>query len=197
MNHSDDEHASELSALREFLSRCRPGKISGVDELVTVLAQCWDQFDGAAQEGMAADKLDRVEDVEWDPPKLRFQIERHGGTVKSSSRAELQRWTVNLDTQHATVVKNGYRSVRPMQPRLDVALLADEISRLIVEHKKNSQLKWSNENEVKILIGKIIPEDSAVKQTVAGRRKRFRKCLEQRLSPHGWIELRANSYIRA
>ena len=126
-----------------------------------------------------------------------FRIERHGGTVKGSSRAELQRWTSNLDTQRATVVKNGYRSVRPMQPRLDVAPLADEISRLIVEHKKDLRLKWSNENEVKILIGKIIPEDSAVKQTVAGRRKRFRKCLKERLAPHGWIELRANSYIRA
>ena len=39
---------------------------------------------------------------------------------------------------------------------------------------------------MKVLIGKIIPADSALKQTLAGRRKRFRKALVERLGAEGW-----------
>ena len=55
---------------------------------------------------MWASKLGRMEKVEWQPPYLTFSIERHGATVKGSTRAELQNWQV--DTSH--------RSLNPNEP---------------------------------------------------------------------------------
>jgi hypothetical protein len=197
MNRDGDEDTSEVRALREFLSQCKPGQISDVNELVSLLTDCWEQFEGASHGKMAAHKLTRMEDVEWDPPCMSFRIERHGGAVMGSSRAEMQSWNLNLETRHATFTESGHRQIRPMQPRLDVDPLTDEISTLIVEHENDWRLKWSGENTVRILIGKILPERSAVKQTLAGRRRRFRQTLTERLAPYGWIELRPNTYSRA
>ena len=59
---------------------------------------------------MAGHKLiGRMENVEWHPPILTFLIERHGGTVLGSARAELQRWTVDLDRRTATCERVGHR----------------------------------------------------------------------------------------
>jgi len=196
MNRGDDEDTSELRALREFLSQCKPGTISNVNELASLLKKCWGQLEGASQGKMAAYKLTRMEDVEWHPPYLSFRIERHGSAVMGSSRAEMQSWNLNLETQHATFTESRHRQIRPMQPRLDVGPLAYEISMLIVEHEKDRRLKWSGENKVRILIGKILSEQSAVKQTLAGRRRRFRQTLTESLAPYGWIELRPNTYSR-
>ena len=41
-------------------------------------------------------------------------------TACGSSRAELQHWTVDLETKTATLEKFGHRQLSPMQPRLDV-----------------------------------------------------------------------------
>ena len=38
------------------------------------------------------------EDLTWDPPNLCFSIDRHGGTVMGSKRAERQTWMLNLQT---------------------------------------------------------------------------------------------------
>jgi len=32
-------------------------------------------------------KLDRMENVHWDPPRLLFTIERHGATVNAKSKS--------------------------------------------------------------------------------------------------------------
>ena len=64
--------------------------------------------------------IDRMEKVEWVPPVLRFQIERHGATVKGSSRAELHEWTIDLCKATAECVSKGSRQIIPMAPRLNV-----------------------------------------------------------------------------
>jgi hypothetical protein len=61
-----------------------------VYELVNLLAAAWDDLSIARGSGMEPDKLyDRMEKVHWEPPLLLFVIERHGGTVQGSTRAEL------------------------------------------------------------------------------------------------------------
>jgi hypothetical protein len=55
--------------------------------------------------------LYRAEDVAWTPPFLTFTLERHGGTVNGSSRAELHHWEVNIETGVATIVKVGRRQL--------------------------------------------------------------------------------------
>lgn len=38
------------------------------EELLRLLKECWDAFKGSNSEGMAAYKLQRAEDLTWEPP---------------------------------------------------------------------------------------------------------------------------------
>ncbi len=85
-----------MNALIEFLTNLAPGPISDTSGLQKVLANYWESIEGSNAGGMRAYKLSgRIEKPKWVPPLLTFEIERHGGTVQGSSRAELQRWTIN------------------------------------------------------------------------------------------------------
>ena len=52
--------------------------------------------------------IGRMEDVKWDPPRLRFSIERHGGTVMGSGYTELQSWIVDFERGSRTL-ENDWR----------------------------------------------------------------------------------------
>ena len=70
----------------------------------------------------APHKLDRIEDLQWDPPELSFITERHGAmVVGESSREEIQSWTVNLDALTAMASICGFRQKTPAQPWLNIA----------------------------------------------------------------------------
>jgi hypothetical protein len=181
--------------VRAYLATTQPGQITDTSDLERLLAACWDEFSGDYG-GMEGYKLlGRMEDVTWEPPVLSFTVERHGRTVAGSSRADLQGWTVNTEQNTIFCEPLGFRQVRPMQPWLKVELLAEEIVRLIVAKQEDDRLQWHEDGSVKVLIGKIIPTDSAGKQTLAGRRKRFRKALVERLGAEGW-GLSAYPYVR-
>ena len=97
----------------------------------------------ATMAGMAGHKLiGRMEHVEWNPPVLTFVIERHGGTVLGSTRAELQRWTVDLDRKTATCERAGHRQLSPMAKRVDVGSIADEVANKIVGGESDDRLTW-------------------------------------------------------
>ena len=136
----------------------------------------------------------RIEDARWDPPLLSFSIERHGATVLGSTRAELHRWTLDLEAIAASAEPSGYRQVRPAQRRLDVQPLAEEIFAAMRERLEDERLKWSSEEIVRVQIGKVIPEGSAAKQTVSGRRSRFRDALSQLVKRAGGETVGANTY---
>jgi hypothetical protein len=138
--------------------------------------------------------LGRMEDIEWNPPILRFNINRHGATVRKSSRADIYRWDVNIEEVSAHSEKVSYRQIRPKQHRLDVSPLAEEIAKKIIEFQEDDSLKWHDNGSVQVLIGKVIPEADSPKQTVIGRRKKFRKRLNKLLSDAGWIVVGANVY---
>ena len=83
-----------MDQLCNYLERIPLGEIKNTTELEKALAGCWDDFTGDSG-GMTPSKLhDRMEEVFWEPPILDFVIERHGGTVMGSTRAELQYWTI-------------------------------------------------------------------------------------------------------
>ena len=70
------------------------GMRNQVFELVETV---WDKFEGSGQTKMDVGKIgrdDSPEDLTWDPPDLSFTIDRHGGTVMGSTRAERQTWTL-------------------------------------------------------------------------------------------------------
>jgi len=84
-----------------------------------------------------------------------------------------------------------------MQPRLDVTSISEEIACQIVNRQQDQRLKWYADGRVRVLIGKVLPEGSAVKQTLAARRKRLRAAMRERLAGHGWRESGVNVYERA
>jgi len=176
----------DLAALRRFLAATGPGPIEDAAALIALLAAVWPSLDGADDEAMGSWKLHRMEGPEWRPPLLTFSIERHGAVVLGGTRADLQRWTVNLDTLTASVEVAGHRQLRPLAPRLNVAPLVAEIVELVAAGVEDDRLGWSPDRQtVRVRIGKIIPADGFA-QTVAGRRKRFRDKLRAAMAASGW-----------
>jgi hypothetical protein len=93
--------------------------------------------------------------------------------------------------------REGSRSpFRPVQPRFKVKPVAVELLNAIIAGQSDDRLKWEGDSKVRVLIGKVIPERSAVKDTLAGRRKRLRDELTRLLASAQWKLVRPNVYER-
>ena len=90
----------------------------------------------------------------------------------------------------------GRRQVRPMQSRLDVRPIAEEIAAAILAGRPDDRLKWDGEDHVRLLICEVLPARSAVKETLAGRRKRLREAVAIIIAPAGWKMVKANVFER-
>jgi hypothetical protein len=163
-----------MDELTGYLKSLDPGPIEQTSHLERLLAGVWGDL-GGDEAGMIGRKLiGRMERVEWQPPRLTFSIERHGGTVLGSTRAEFQRWTVDLEKKSATCERVGHRQLSPMAKRLDVRPIADEIAEKIVNGQPDDRLRWLGDGSVRVQMGKSFSEGSGYKQTVQGRRRRLR-----------------------
>lgn len=177
--------------LHTLLNSQTPGPVAekaraAVEVLLTAV---WSTIAGSANTRMASWKLGRIENLSWEPPNLSFQIERHGGTVQGSSRAEVQYWQVNIEKWTADLGKSGIRQLYPQAKPLDVGPLVDKIVPLILSHRVDSALKWYQDGRVEVLSGKLIPAEGVARETLAGRRRRFRLGLEAALKPNGWTRV--------
>jgi hypothetical protein len=195
------QNQAQLDSLAE-LKRLLISRVAGPirDETIQQLLQsCWDLLGGSTQKGTLPEKLSgRMENLRWEPPHLLFEIERHGGTALGSSRAEIHQWRVDLEAEVAVCTTGRYRQLRRRIAPLDVKPLAEMIVRLIQSGEVSPTLKWVSGDVVKIAIGQIVPAGCA-KQTLIGRRKRFKKALEPLLAQLGWhrkIGTSANTYQR-
>jgi hypothetical protein len=182
--------------LVDYLKSLKPGLIEKTDELERLLWDCWDQFEGSDQGKMEGFKLlHRMEEVFWEPPILKFSIERHGPTVGGSIWANIQGWELNVETREAICEENRRRQVSSKSPALtrsQIKSMAEEIVRLILDHVEDERLKWNRDGTVRVQIGEIIPEGK--KETTIGRRKRFRAAVEELLANKGWLKVRPNVY---
>lgn len=110
-----------IQRLRDALSAIPHGLVKvETDNIIRLLADCWPDLQGTDRTAMQGFKLKRAEQLSWNPPFLSFTIERHGGTVLGSTRAELHNWSVNLDFEKADHTKAGRRQLIPAAPKLDV-----------------------------------------------------------------------------
>jgi hypothetical protein len=189
-----------LGELQRYLETLPPGPIRDVAAVESLLIACWDTLPESREGGMAAHKLrDRLEQVEWDPPHLRFTIERHGGTVLGSTRAALQRWEIDVQTGNAGCDESGHRQLVPRGSALRTQPLVEEMVEHIVHGKDHPALKWPiDRSRVFLRVGEPIPADG-FKQTIAGRRRRFKKALVAQLAAAGWLEVsgtRPHTYER-
>ena len=187
----------DLSSVRSLLDELKNtprGAIGGQfsQNIMSLLVGCWHELEGANETAMTPLKLYRAEDVWWDPPVLSFTIERHGATVHGSSRAALHRWSVNLHELAAHCEQGKYRQLRRTAPRLDVKPIAERICAAVQlgpasdsDLVKSGILVWKTDDKVSIKHGVLISNDG-YQQTVAGRRRRFRKELMNRMQGIGW-----------
>lgn len=185
-----------MEELLAYLNSLVPGPVADADLVAGLLAPCWHSFQGGHDHGMKDWKLHgRMEDVFWNPPILSFAIERHGGTVLGSTRADLHRWTLDVRARTAACWVTGHRQIRPMAPRLDVRPIAKNLAQSIIARREDNRIKWNRDGSVRILIGNIIPSDGIAKQTLQGRRKRFRQIVESMMTAEGWQQVRTNVYL--
>lgn len=191
---------SSLDELRRHLFALPDGPVTETAQIERLLSEGWNGIDcGNDSGGMLAYKLHgRMESVEWMPPLLSFIIERHGGTVCGSSKAELQHWTLDLDLGTANWTRGGFRQLHPQQPKLDVQPMAAEVAKQIVEGSAVPALIWSKDRKtVRVAIGQLLPADrGTAKQTLSSRRKRLRKAIETMLEAGGWRAIRANTFTK-
>jgi hypothetical protein len=174
-----------------------PGSPLDREQIEFLLTQAWPSLRGSRAGGMQSHKIrGRTEDLSWNPPQLTFAIERHGGTVNGSTRAEMQHWRVDVAAHTADIVFTGKRQLRAMAKRVNVKGPATEIAEAILKNQECAGLKRYPDGRVKVLISAIIPHGLDFKQTVAGRRKRFRAALAALIQPHGWAEVSTNTYQR-
>jgi hypothetical protein len=179
--------------LRE-LKKIPQGAVEGEPKhkIMGLPAECWHEFQGAGETAMNASKLPRAERISWNPPILSFTIERHGATVLGSSRAELQPWLVDMDQGTASCKPGSYRQLTPNAPRLDVKPIVARVCDAVQqgpaspsELAERGILVWKSGDTVQIKQGALISGEGP-KQTVAGRRRRFRKELEHQMQNIGW-----------
>jgi hypothetical protein len=143
---------------------------------------------------MAAYKLrGRTEEMQWKPPTLSFNIERHGAMVHGSSRAEIQQWSIDLDRKIAELAALRQRQKLPMDKRLDVKPLAAEIAAFINAGREDQRLKWYGADCVRVATSKVIPTTNT--QTTSSRRKRFAGELESVLVPSGWRRKSSGTHL--
>jgi hypothetical protein len=185
-----------MQDLINYLQSLPPGKIDVQDEqnILPLLAECWDEIPGSNATNMHVSKLHRIYDLEWNPPVLTFYIERHASFCKGGSRAEIIVWSIDIEKKEAFCGQNGYRQMEPRQPPLNIKPIAKEIFNLIIKQKKDERLKWDKDGCVRLDIDKIIPSKDQYKATINPRRKRFRAELESLLSSKNWYRVRANKY---
>jgi len=184
-----------MNELLRYLEARKPGPISDTETLEDLLSACWAEFEGWNQGGMMPYKLHgRMENVSWDPPRLCFDIERHGATALGSTTAELQPWAVDVQRKTASVGLSGKRLVKARQTAFHAAPVAEEIVEKISVRRDDERVKWREDGSVQVMSGKILPEGSAVKQTLQNRRKRLAQEIEKRLEELGWRKLRTNVF---
>jgi len=174
-----------IDKLREHLDA------HGVDgdrkELVLLISNAWGELHGSSANAMATHKLSRIEKPTWAAPYLGFTIERHGGTVMGSTRAELEQWDVDLDARTAVPSERvGYRQLYPTAARLDVGQLAIEVAAAILAGADDPRLQWSsNKAAVRVLVSRVLPDAAA--QTMRGRARRFNVALQAELAKVDWL----------
>ncbi|TWU09891.1 hypothetical protein [Allorhodopirellula heiligendammensis] len=148
----------------------------------------WEDLSGSSEEGMAQYKLHgRMDKISWNSPILTFSIERHGGLVMGSSRADVHYWKVNLKECTAEIERKSYRQIDKMAPRVRIAPIVDEIVAALLSGSTDERIEWKENGEAHVLTSKqLFPGSSGYSETVGGRRRNFRDKLKTRLAEVGW-----------
>lgn len=184
-----DEMWVEISTA---LNALPPGRISRT-QVLAILAKHWPHLPGSSKTAMSAEKLGRIENINWQPPALYFEIERHGAQQFGSTRATMIGWTSNIQACTLVCFPIGYRQTEPRAAALYVAPIVESVLASVrsgpFSNQGSDAVAWKGENEFRIIIGQLFSGEGMPKQTLEGRRKRFRRLLTHELAPIGWVPI--------
>ena len=176
-----------IDELIDYAESLSPGELS-VDErkiLINLLSKSWDELQGSSAEKTTFDKLFRAENLRVDYPMIYFELERHGGLVNGSTRADIHRWEINLEQSKAILRSRTYRQVSSLDKRYNATEAARMVSKNIINGEDHEYLTWDAEKtRVTVILNKIVP--SSYSRTTQGRNKRFREELQEMMNNTGW-----------
>jgi hypothetical protein len=184
-----------IEALREYLRGLPSGPVPEPGRVRALLDDCWNELSMTDRGEMVASKLPRIESLTWHFPELKFSIERHGSFVLGSKSANIQRWTIDVVTGEASFHERS-RLLVPPEKRLELEPLAEEISGLILNGVRDHRLSWTDDNSVRLMMGKILPKRGLASQTIVGRRKRLRELVKRQLAEANWSSPKTNAFVR-
>ncbi|MDX5327519.1 MAG: hypothetical protein LPK06_01845 [Marinobacter sp.] len=171
-----------------FLAGIKQGPVEETGELARLLSDVWNDLPGSHDQKTAPYKLISrpLEDVIWSPPLLLFTLERHGGTVNGSSRAELHRWEVDVERWQASILSKGRRQLTKQDKRYNPAPDVEAICTAVRSRANADGLVYRDDGSVKVIVKDIV--EARNNQTLAARRRRFRELLQNRMSEIGYVE---------
>lgn len=175
-----------LKRLRSYLIS-RAGAEADAQEIIKILQPVWSELPGSSAGKMEAFKLARLGRPTWAPPNLEFEIERHGGMEFGSKRARRQGWTLNLETGELASFDKGFNQIIPNNRPLKVTpLVARVIEAIRSKSTSDPAVKWRSVDRVELDVEQLVPSGEVPKQTLQGRRKRFRTELSAAMNAVGW-----------
>jgi hypothetical protein len=126
--------------------------------------------------------------------RIHFTLERHGALVRGSSYAALHHWVVDPSNRTKWIEGIGKRRLKAAVPRLDVS---EMVKRMLdaIEIKDPALTSVTADGRVRLEISKFVP-DGGPQQTVAQRRKRVRRALNEELHRLG-LEATPNWIIQS
>jgi hypothetical protein len=178
-----------LADMRAHLASLPVGTITEPNRTQTIhrLCEFLERLNAEWEESTTGRKLLRAEDLRWDPPYLRFTLERHGSTVNGSTTASLHRWTFNTETGGASLEQKGIRQLEKKAKSFDAKSVGKEIAKIITDHGDDPRISWLEDGAVQVHLSRATP--SARQQTQIGRNKRLRQVLTAELAGAGWVPM--------
>jgi hypothetical protein len=187
---------SKLDALRQAVEQyCMTN--TGLEEVQRCLIDAWPELEGSDEESTTKGKLsNRIEELSVNDCFLTFKLERHGGTVQGSTRADVHWWTVDLAKGEATITRKSPRQVRKASPPFPFKEVCQEVVEAVRAGVPHQSIDWKGADRFKLLMGNLVP-CGGIKQTTSGRRKKLREFIEAALGPLGWIQEKPNFFHRS
>lgn len=182
---------------KELLLKEGPLDEEQARRVIGELTECWHRLGGHKETAMKADKLGRAENLRVEGGRLRFDIERHAGTMNGSTRATLYTWELARNGNSVGIVHDTYRQLKATAKsytKVDARKDAQAVIRVVTGRRKNrGEMHVIDTNKVVIYANRFVILGD-YKQTRIGRRKQFIMALNEVLPARGWVVVDSNCY---
>ena len=117
-----------------------------------------------------------------------------------STRAERQKWIIDVEKRTAQSVTVGYRQLTPRAPRFKAEPVAQIFVDVICQRSPippGWKLTWISDDEIRVVVRSLLPDPYGFKTTLEGQAKRLRKCLIEAMAKKGWrVTSTSGGYLR-